>query len=220
MAFRHRVLSERAEVERMGIYVYVNKLLDRRWTEKDFVGYIYDVSCSCSHERASAPRAHNGELFCSIIIVDPGTPIVLVIMYQSYSFAAQCIDKNDAQDTIIGMTSRVYANSVIITINHQQFMARNQVFCATKIPAQIWGILCGICNTYAVRPLPASAQRDAAGLLTVKIESNNCSRNKPEAIEFCPLSGNDRGVKNFEPYMPSIWITSLKACQKICQPAH
>lgn len=92
------VLPEQTIIENIGLSAYVRQLLNRRWMSHPLSGFVFAIPRSMITKYNDSlfldPRINpigNDEFFCTIVLIDPGQSIVLVIMNQLYAFVRHCL---------------------------------------------------------------------------------------------------------------------------------
>lgn len=125
--FQIRILYEQQIIENIGISLYICQLLDRRWADESLDGFIFAIPRMMNTKLIpNANPIGNDDFFCTIIMVDPNKPTVLVIMNQLYSFVSHCLasEQNESNYNISIIADNIQSIN-IITMSYNLFTYDN-----------------------------------------------------------------------------------------------
>ncbi len=227
-----KILVERKIVDRMGLFPYVTAVMARRWTDRDMgSNYIFAIPKDDSPLMRSCDSnlrtIGNPSYLCTIMIVDPGMSIVVVIVNKPYAFVEHCLPPEMRAETLhialITNITKAGAPLTIIAIDHTKFdhCSPRERLHAINIPRAILHIVRGVIAPYCAfldekydipfrdEPSRDDSSRDEV-IHDILISYGARGTGLLNARDFCPLSGSHIAVNNFKPYFPSIWNARLR----------
>jgi hypothetical protein len=172
MEFNTRLLYEISLFEDLGLVAYINNLFDRRWTDFSLRGFIFAVAKlplipdPPIFLESKVNTIGNNAFLCTIIIIDLGVPMVLVIMNQAYVFTHHCLDEvpYDASHIPISVICKT-GPITIISLDHKQLMHDGIMSCVLNIPRRVKPVIEEIIRLNAARILNCIYESDKCGYL-------------------------------------------------------
>jgi hypothetical protein len=202
-----RLLFENARIERDGLYAYIYQFIERRWRESYLDSFIFAIprkSASQSIANYHSPIG-NAAFAYTIIIVDPGCPIILVILNSEYSFARHCMHADPPSifcGKLVAITAHKTRNVTIIALEHEYMMRNDASMCATALPSHVYPIIRGVCAAYGAHLIFGYEEHGAHNYALQTARESHCA---PLCCDLCPLSRTPRAIRNFDPFCPNIW---------------